>query len=103
MCGGHLGCEASGGEKGPEFGPSTPEFKKKIIFPGRRHRPPPLTCRGESPEKQKPDLSQDEFRLAEPDAPRGHFDKTDRILYSNNEDLNAPTLLRRGIKIRIKA
>ncbi len=52
--------------------------------------------------KQKPDVSQDEFLFAEPDAQRGYFDKTDRNLY-NDEDLDVPTFLRRGIKIKIKA
>lgn len=52
--------------------------------------------------KQKPDVSQDEFLFAEPDAQRGYFDKTDRNLY-HDEDLDVPTFLRRGIKIKIKA
>ena len=101
MCGEYLRCEASGGEKGPDFASSTPEFKKMYFF---RIPPPtaPADLPGERRKTQKPDVSQDEFLFVEPDAQRGYFDKTDRNLY-NDEDLDVPTFLRRGIKIKIKA
>ena len=38
----------------------------------------------------------------EEDAHRGYFDNTDRNLYKD-EDLDIPTYLRKGIKIKIKA
>lgn len=45
---------------------------------------------------------QDEFTFTEVDAQRGYFEKTDRNDYKD-EDLDVPTYLRRGIKIKIKA
>jgi cell division protein FtsZ len=45
---------------------------------------------------------QDEFTFTDDDAQRGYFQKTDRNDYQG-EDLDVPTYLRRGIKIRIKA
>jgi cell division protein FtsZ len=48
-----------------------------------------------------PDADQEEFLFADPEAQRGYFEKTDRNLY-NNEDLDIPTFMRQGIKIRIK-
>lgn len=51
--------------------------------------------------KQKPDLNQDEFTFLEVDAQRGYFEKTDRNDY-NGEDLDVPTYLRKGIRIKIK-
>lgn len=44
---------------------------------------------------------QEEFLFVDVDAQRGYFDQTDRNLYKE-EDLDVPTFLRRGIKIRIK-
>lgn len=44
---------------------------------------------------------QDEFTFDEVDAQRGYFDKTDRNDYKD-EDLDVPTYLRRGIKIKLK-
>ena len=44
---------------------------------------------------------QDEFTFSEVDAQRGYFEQTDRNDY-NEEDLDVPTYLRRGIKIRLK-
>ncbi len=44
---------------------------------------------------------QDEFTFNEVDAQRGYFDKTDRNDYKD-EDLDVPTYLRRGIKIKLK-
>jgi len=46
-------------------------------------------------------LDQDEFTFIEAEAQRGYFEKTDRNVY-NNEDLDVPTYLRRGIKIKIR-
>jgi cell division protein FtsZ len=46
--------------------------------------------------------NQDEFTFSEIDAQRGYFEKTDRNDY-NGEDLDVPTYLRRGIKIKLKA
>ncbi|MGB0334721.1 MAG: cell division protein FtsZ [Opitutales bacterium] len=51
--------------------------------------------------KKKVDASQDEFTFIDLDAQRGYFDKTDRNEY-NDEDLDVPTFMRRGIKIKIK-
>ena len=44
---------------------------------------------------------QDEFTFNEEDAQRGYFEKTDRNLYKD-EDLDVPTYLRRGIKIKLR-
>lgn len=44
---------------------------------------------------------QDEFTFTEVEAQRGYFHKTDRNEYKD-EDLDVPTYLRRGIKIKIK-
>lgn len=44
---------------------------------------------------------QDEFTFGEADAQRGYFEKTDRNDYKD-EDLDVPTYLRRGIKIKLK-
>lgn len=52
--------------------------------------------------KKKPDVSQDEFLFVEPEAQRGYFDTTDCNLYKGN-DLDVPTFLRRGVKIKLKA
>lgn len=52
--------------------------------------------------KQKSDVSQDEFRFVEPEAQRGYFEKTDRNLYKD-EDLDVPTFLRHGIKIKLRS
>lgn len=55
-----------------------------------------------SKKKQETTANQDEFTFIDMEAQRGYFDKTDRNLYKN-EDLDVPTYLRRGIKIKIKA
>jgi len=44
---------------------------------------------------------QNEFTFNEVDAQRGYFEKTDRNDYKD-EDLDVPTYLRRGIKIKLK-
>lgn len=51
--------------------------------------------------KKAADTDQEEFLFVDTDAQRGYFDKTDRNLY-NEEDLDVPTFMRRGIKIKIK-
>lgn len=52
--------------------------------------------------KKESSSDQDEFTFIEMDAHRGYFDNTDRNLYKD-EDLDVPTYLRKGIKIKIKA
>lgn len=51
--------------------------------------------------KKQSDEDQDEFTFNEVDAQRGYFEKTDRNDYKD-EDLDVPTYLRRGIKIKLK-
>lgn len=51
--------------------------------------------------KKQPDTDQDEFLFVDMEAQRGYFEQTDQNLY-NNEDLDVPTFLRRGIKIKLK-
>jgi cell division protein FtsZ len=51
--------------------------------------------------QQQVEVDQDEFTFIDADAQRGYFDKTDRNDY-NDEDLDVPTFMRRGIKIKIK-
>ncbi|MGB0744545.1 MAG: cell division protein FtsZ [Opitutales bacterium] len=51
--------------------------------------------------KNEPDDEQEEFLFVDASAQRGYFEKTDRNLY-NDEDLDVPTFLRRGIKVKIK-
>ncbi|MDQ8195746.1 cell division protein FtsZ [Coraliomargarita sp. SDUM461004] len=51
--------------------------------------------------KKLPDANQDEFTFVDNEDQRGYFDKTDRNDY-NDEDLDVPTFMRRGIKIKIK-
>ena len=46
-------------------------------------------------------VDQDEFLFVDLDEQRGYFDQTKQNLY-NNEDLDVPTYLRRGIKIKLK-
>jgi cell division protein FtsZ len=51
--------------------------------------------------KKKQEDDQDEFLFVDLEAQRGYFDQTDQNIY-NNEDLDVPTYLRRGIKIKLK-
>ncbi|WP_269523737.1 cell division protein FtsZ [Coraliomargarita parva] len=53
-------------------------------------------------QRKQPDLNQDEFTFIDMEAQRGYFEKTDRNLYKD-EDLDVPTYLRKGIKIKLKA
>ncbi|TVP75583.1 MAG: cell division protein FtsZ [Puniceicoccaceae bacterium] len=64
-------------------------------------RPPRPVHSSKLSRKKQPDLDQDEFTFIEVEAQRGYFEKTDRNEY-NDEDLDVPTYLRRGIKIKIK-
>lgn len=50
---------------------------------------------------EEAETDQDEFNFIEMDAQRGYFEKTDRNLYKD-EDLDVPTYLRRGVKIKLK-
>ncbi|MGZ0655576.1 cell division protein FtsZ [Coraliomargarita sp. W4R72] len=52
-------------------------------------------------QKELPEDNQDEFTFVDNQDQRGYFDKTDRNDY-NEEDLDVPTFMRRGIKIKIK-
>lgn len=54
-----------------------------------------------SKKKKKAETDQDEFLFVDLEAQRGYFDQTDQNLY-NNEDLDVPTYLRKGIKIKLK-
>lgn len=51
--------------------------------------------------KKKSNENQEEFAFDEIDTQRGYFEKTERNEY-NGEDLDVPTYLRRGIKIKLK-
>ena len=51
--------------------------------------------------KKEATIDQDEFNFIDADAQRGYFEKTDRNEYKD-EDLDVPTFMRRGIKIKIK-
>jgi len=51
--------------------------------------------------KEQAAIDQDEFNFIDADAQRGYFEKTDRNDYKD-EDLDVPTFMRRGIKIKIK-
>lgn len=69
---------------------------------GRENRPPKAVHKSKLSKKEATTADQDEFMFIEVDAQRGYFDKTDRNLY-RDEDLDVPTYLRKGIKIKIKA
>lgn len=64
-------------------------------------RPPRPVHSSKLSRKRKPDMNQDEFTFLDVDAQRGYFEKTDRNDY-NGEDLDVPTYLRKGIRIKIK-
>lgn len=51
--------------------------------------------------KKEVEANQDEFTFIDVEAQRGYFDKTDRNEYKG-EDLDVPTFMRRGIKVKIK-
>jgi cell division protein FtsZ len=52
-------------------------------------------------QRQQAEVNQDEFTFIDVEAQRGYFEKTDHNDY-NGEDLDVPTFMRRGIKIKIK-
>ncbi|MGJ8653500.1 MAG: cell division protein FtsZ [Opitutaceae bacterium] len=65
---------------------------------------PPRTHSSKLTKKQKAaveEANQDEFTFIDIDAQRGYFEKTDRNDH-NGEDLDVPTYMRKGIKIKIK-
>lgn len=68
----------------------------------RGNRPPRVVHTSKLSRKAQALTDQDEFQFVDEQAQRGYFEKTDRNLY-NEEDLDVPTYLRRGIKIKIKA
>lgn len=82
---------------------------RKTIMPGlgleteisRDSKAPRPVHRSKLSKQQASEVDQDEFTFIDTDAQRGYFDKTDRNDY-NDEDLDVPTFLRRGIKIKIK-
>lgn len=51
--------------------------------------------------KQASEVDQEEFLFVDDNVQRGYFDKTDRNLY-HDEDLDVPTFMRRGIRIKLK-
>ncbi len=65
------------------------------------NKPPRPVHQSKLRKKKEVAADQDEFNFIEVDAQRGYFEKTDRNLY-NDEDLDVPTYLRKGIKIKIK-
>ncbi len=65
------------------------------------NKPPRPVHQSKLRKKKEVAADQDEFNFIEAEAQRGYFDKTDRNLY-NDEDLDVPTYLRKGIKIKIK-
>lgn len=67
----------------------------------RSPEPPRQVHQSKLRKKKQSDASQEEFLFVEPEAQRGYFDRTDRNLYKE-EDLDVPTFMRRGIKIKIK-
>ncbi|MGJ8640940.1 MAG: cell division protein FtsZ [Opitutaceae bacterium] len=68
----------------------------------KHDKPPRPVHSSKLGKKQKSvEANQDEFMFIEADAQRGYFEKTDRNEY-NGEDLDVPTYMRRGIKIKIK-
>ncbi|MGB0415983.1 MAG: cell division protein FtsZ [Coraliomargarita sp.] len=67
----------------------------------RDDKPPRAVHKSKLRKKKEAAADQNEFTFIDVDAQRGYFDKTDRNLYKD-EDLDVPTYLRRGIKIKIK-
>ncbi|HAV14683.1 MAG TPA: cell division protein FtsZ [Opitutae bacterium] len=68
----------------------------------KEDKPPRPVHSSKLSSKQKPvEANQDEFMFIDIDAQRGYFDKTDRNEH-NGEDLDVPTYMRRGVKIKIK-
>ncbi len=80
--------------------PPTLALDPQIAEDNKPPRPVHISKLGRK-KKENP-VDQDEFTFIEAEAHRGYFDNTDRNLY-NDEDLDVPTYLRKGIKIKIKA
>lgn len=68
----------------------------------KQKAPPRAVHKSKLRKKENSNVSQDEFLFVDANAQRGYFEKTDRNLYKD-EDLDVPTFMRRGIKIKIKA
>ena len=68
----------------------------------KENRPPKAVHKSKLSKQKGAEADQDEFMFIEVEAQRGYFEKTDRNLY-RDEDLDVPTYLRKGIKIKIKA
>jgi len=93
----------------PEREASAETAPKKTIITGlgleteisQDTKTPRAVHRSKLTKKQLAEVDQDEFTFIDNDAQRGYFDKTDRNDY-NDEDLDVPTFMRRGIKIRMK-
>ena len=63
---------------------------------------PPRPVHSSKLAKSKPaKIDQDEFVFVEVEKQRGYFEKTDSNMYKN-EDLDVPTYLRRGIKVKLR-
>ncbi|MEC8333011.1 MAG: cell division protein FtsZ [Verrucomicrobiota bacterium] len=74
------------------------DIETQIQQDTRSHRP---VHRSKLSEKSKLKSDQNEFMFIEEHVQRGYFDKTDRNEYKG-EDLDVPTYMRRGIKIKVK-
>ncbi|MEC8405361.1 MAG: hypothetical protein VXZ08_04670, partial [Verrucomicrobiota bacterium] len=64
------------------------------------NEPPRTVHKSKLSNKKSLNSKQNEFTF-DTEAQRGYFDKTERNMYKD-EDLDVPTFMRRGIKIRIK-
>jgi len=67
----------------------------------RDDQPPRQVHASKLRKKKEANADQDEFNFIEVEAQRGYFEKSDRNMYKD-EDLDVPTYLRRGIKIKLK-
>ncbi len=67
----------------------------------RENTPPKPVHTSKLSRKKEIEANQDEFTFIDVEAQRGYFEKTDLNEY-NGEDLDVPTFMRRGIKIKIK-
>ena len=66
----------------------------------KSNEPPRTVHKSKLSNKKSLNSKQNEFTF-DTEAQRGYFDKTERNMYKD-EDLDVPTFMRRGIKIRIK-
>ncbi len=93
----------------PDSDSTSPSKEKKTIVTGlgleteisQDTKAPRPVHKSKLPKEQQAEVNQDEFTFIDVDAQRGYFEKTDRNDY-NDEDLDVPTFMRRGIKIKIK-